>query len=842
MAETTNLETIERRSDIYKDARSVVDYWRNAIKLSEKTEQKWRDDADKAVKLYRADNPTAFNILHSNIATIVPSIYNSTPVADIRSRHSDKGEVARKGAQILERGISFQLDEYDFDAVMAASVRDMQLAGRGVDRVRYRPYMRRDVESGGPEEAEAPEMELGEVPEMGTDVDAPNQPEGEEVVWEEAVCEHVTWRSFRRGPGAMWTDVNWVAFELFLTRDEVIELAGEEVGMQVSLTSGEAGMDELNTEREKTAFKKARVWEIWDKTAREVLFICADGYDAKPLRVEPDPLGLLDFFPNPAPLQAISDPDTMVPVVPYEIYRRQAEELSDVSKRILALIGVMRFRGFRAPEIPDFEQLENLEDGEFAVASQALSLIGGGKALDDAIWVVPVEKLVLVLRELVGQRESIKAAIFEITGIADIMRGASNPNETLGAQQIKTQWGSLRVQQQQRDVARYCRDLFRMTAEIIANKFSIDTLTMIAGEPFETMMPDPMAQMPDPMAQMQMGQGQPQMPPQGGMPGQPPQAQQAPQQPPPMIVDPSKSGENHPVIQMLRNDIRRTYLIDIETDSTVRGDLVRSQQNMSQFLQGTAQFFGSLVPLIQSGTFPPELAGAAITVYEAFGRQFKLGKQVEDKFAELSKAAEETMKAPQEKPDPKAAEKQAAQQAEQAKAQAAQQEAQQKGQIEAAKIQADTKKATDELQFKAMALQADREDRAAQREIENRKIEIDEQDREERRAIERVRLRLDTAAQNKQLFDDASEPGDGSDGDAESPQTPAQAMMASITMLANAIAEGNQSLAQQIAAGQERQGNEFNRLAEVMAAPKRVVRDASGRASGVEIATSDRLQ
>jgi len=736
MAETTNLETIERRQDIYKDARSVVDYWRNAIKLSEKTEQKWRDDADKAVKLYRADNPTAFNILHSNIATIVPSIYNSTPVPDIRSRHADKGEVARKGAQILERGISFQLDEYDFDAVMAASVRDMQLAGRGVDRVRYRPYMRRDVESGGPEEAEAPGMELGEVPEMGTDVDVPNQPEGEEVVWEEAVCEHVTWRSFRRGPGAMWTDVNWVAFELFLTRDEVIELAGEEVGMQVSLTSGEAGMDELNTEREKTAFKKARVWEIWDKTAREVLFICADGYDAKPLRVEPDPLGLLDFFPCPAPLQAISDPDTMVPVVPYEIYRRQAEELSDVSKRILALIGVMRFRGFRAPEIPDFEQLENLDDGEFAVASQALSLIGGGKALDDAIWVVPVEKLVLVLRELVGQRESIKAAIFEITGIADIMRGASNPNETLGAQQIKTQWGSLRVQQQQRDVARYCRDLFRMTAEIIANKFSIDTLTMIAGEPFETMMPDP-------MAQMQMGQGQPQMPPQGGMPGQPPQAPQAPQQPPPMIVDPSKSGENHPVIQMLRNDIRRAYLIDIETDSTVRGDLVRSQQNMSQFLQGTAQFFGSLVPLIQSGTFPPELAGAAITVYEAFGRQFKLGKQVEDKFAELSKAAEETMKSPQEKPDPKAAEKQAAQQAEQAKAQAAQQEAQQKSQIEAAKIQADAKRASDELQFKAMALQADREDKAAQREIEAGKIAVDREDRAERRAIEQARYALD---------------------------------------------------------------------------------------------------
>jgi hypothetical protein len=696
-------------------------------------------------------NP-AFNILHSNVETIVPALYNSTPSPDVRTRHSDKNELARKGAQVLERGLAFQLDEYDFDQTITASVRDMQLAGRGLDRIRYRPYTRTETVK-GPNGEDIPQ---------------------ESVVWEEATCEHVSWRGFRRGNGSMWSDINWVAFELVLNRDELIEIAGEEVGKRVGLDATELSAGELSSEREKSAFKRAKVWEIWDKTAREVLFI-APSFAEKPLAVVPDPLGLLDFFPCPCPLQAISDPDTMVPVVPYEIYRKQAEELAEVSSRILALIGVCKFRGFRAPEIPDFEQLEQLEDGQFAAASQALSLIGGGKALDDAIWVMPLEKLVATINTLVQQREVIKAAIFEITGIADIMRGASNPNETLGAQQIKTQWGSLRVQHQQREVQRYCRDLFRMKAEIIANKFSIDTLQAIAGEPFDTMVPVPTPQPRQGVPMPGMGMGAPE-----GMP-----APQMPPQPPAMVRDEAQSGENHPVIKLLRNDIRRTYLIDIETDSTIRGDLVRSQQNMSQFLQGTAQFFGSLVPLIQSGTFPQELAASAVTVYEAFSRQFKLGKQVEDKLSELSKAAEEKMKAPQQpKPDPKMEEA--------------------KARMDLENKKADNAKAADE-----------------------NRLAFDRENADENRKLEREKLNATIAGQNKQIMTEAS---DEMTGEGAAPElgaaTPLEKVLESIRQLAGTVAQT-----------QAQQGQQFNALAQLIAAPKRteIIRDPrTGRAEASE--------
>jgi hypothetical protein len=758
---TAGVETIERREDIYKDARSVVSYWLNCIKLSEKQEDGWRRQADNAVKIYRAEINPAFNILHSNVETIVPALFNSTPVADVRTRHGDKNELARRGAQVLERGLAFQLDEYDFDQTITASVRDMQLAGRGIDRIRYRPYTRTDTVKGP------------------TGEDIPQ----ESVVWEEATCEHVSWRGFRRGNGSMWSDINWVAFELVLNRDELIELAGEEVGKRVGLDATELAAGELSSEREKSAFKRAKVWEIWDKTAREVLFI-APSFAEKPLAVVPDPLGLLDFFPCPCPLQAISDPDTMVPVVPYEIYRKQAEELADVSSRILGLIGVMKFRGFRASEIPDFEALENLEDGEFAPTSQALALIGGGKALDDAIWVVPLDKLVATLRELVQQREVIKAAIFEITGIADIMRGASNPNETLGAQQIKTQWGSLRVQHQQREVQRYCRDLFRMKAEIIANKFSVDTLQAIAGEPFDTMVPVPAPQPRQGVGMPGMGVGGPE-----GMP-----APQAPPQPPAMVRDEAQSGENHPVIKLLRNDIRRTYLIDIETDSTIRGDLVRNQQNMTQFLQGTAQFFGSLVPLIQSGTFPPELIGASITIFDAFGRQFKLGKQVEDKLGELTKAAEEqASQPPEKKPDPRA-------------------------EAEKAKLEMEKERLVIDKQDREERRKMDQDDMVA-------RLDMDRAKNDQELNFRRQDLALKTAAQNKQIMAEASEELTGEGAAPElGAATPLEKVLESIQQLAGTVAMA-----------QAQQGQQFNQLAQMIAAPKRVIRDPrTGRAEGVE--------
>lgn len=561
----------EGRAEALKDNQSAARYWINALQLAGKEEKGWRDEAKIAVKTYEGSKKSAFNILFSNTETIKAAAYNSVPVPDIRTRFGDRNEVARQGAQVLERGLTYAIDEYDFDDTIRKAVQDAILPGRGVVWVNYEPLMR-TVQDEGPD----------------------GQPISRDVIeWQMATCQRVPYQLFRRGPADQWGAVPWVAKCDFYTRDEMLKLPGvvPEAAMAVPLDSVDSQFGDDATEREKSPFKRAAVWQVWDKATRTVFYV-AENYGTGLVGMIADPLGLLDFFPCPRPLMPIGKPDTLIPVTPYKMYREQAEELNLVTQRIKALVALLKYRGIRASEIRELDGIEDLDDGEFKPSDGALAALAGGvKSLSDAIWVMPINEIIQVVRELVLQREQIKQAIFELTGIADIMRGASAPSETLGAQQLKAQWGSLRVADLQKDIQRFIRDIFRLKAEIMASKFTAKTFGYINGD----MLPDE-------------------------------------------------------VLAFLRGDIQRAYSIDIETDSTIRGDLNRSQQNMAMFLQGTAQFAHSLGNLIATpnnpmGVIPPKLA---LTVFASFARQFKLGKSVEDELARSMEQLEQQASQPQQ--------------------------------------------------------------------------------------------------------------------------------------------------------------------------------------------------
>jgi hypothetical protein len=56
----------------------------------------------------------------SNIETLLPAIYNSTPSPDVRRRFGDRDPIAKSVSDIVERAISYSVDAYDFDAMMQA--------------------------------------------------------------------------------------------------------------------------------------------------------------------------------------------------------------------------------------------------------------------------------------------------------------------------------------------------------------------------------------------------------------------------------------------------------------------------------------------------------------------------------------------------------------------------------------------------------------------------------------------------------------------------------------------------------------------------------------------------
>ena len=637
--------------------------WINAIELAEKHEKDWREAAEKVVKRYRMEGQqksNGFPILYANTETLLPAVYNSVPVADVRRRFGDADEAAKTAAQALERAISHSCDEYDFHQVMCDAVKDMGLPGRGVTRVRYEPLMGKD---------------------------------GESIAYQKVTSEPVDWREVTFGPAKRWSKLPWVKFDHLLTREQLVKLSPKH-GEMVPLTHTCDGHEEKKGEENKLPdiFKRGLVWEIWDKDAREVRWL-APHFKAGFLREDKDPLRLEGFYPIPRPLYAIWTTDSLVPIEPFRVYAAQADELDDVTRRIMALIKVCRVRGIYDPALAQaFELLKSQEDGEYQPAEGGTAL--REKALDQAIWDWPLDKIVVALKQLYENREQIKAVIFELTGIADIMRGQTEAQETKGAQQLKTQWGTLRISPLQQEVQRYARDLIRLKAEIIAEHFLPQTLEMITGIKLPPEVPAP----------QQMGHN-----------GGPPMGQ------PEMVPN--------PVLALLKTDALRSYKIDIETDSTIRADVQRSQEQIARFVEGSGAFFTAMAPAVEAGVMSKP---AAVTLYTSFARQFKLGKDAEDALDSLlTQAEQEAQAGPQQDP-------------EQAKLAAEQQKMQMEAQLKQAELQAN-------LQAKQAELDLKRQEAEMNLEVKRQEMELQAQQHQQQLAMQSEQHQADMTMRSHEL-------------------------------------------------------------------------------------------
>lgn len=641
----TSAGSLERPDDAGKGKAGLVALWLDAIALAGKEESDWRDSAADALAAYKGevkDKARAqrrFNILFSNVETIAPAIYNSVPTPSVRRRFSDDDPVGRTAAQVLERALSSSVDGYGFDPIMRRAVKDTLITGRAVVRVRYEPTMADGA-----------------------------------LIYERVACESVYWADFRRGPARTWESVPWVAFRHFLTREE-LERLNPKVGATIDLDARLQGVEDKDGQPPAQIFQRATVWEIWDRDRRRVLFI-APAYRDAPLVEADDPLGLADFFPIPCPIYAIDTPDSLVPVEPYRLYKDLADELDRVTRRIASLTAALKWRGAYAdPTLGDFlVKFEKLADGEFAPMDNPGAFAAGNGGLDKAFWMMPIEQAAGVLQQLYAARQQIKASIYEVTGISDIVRGASQASETATAQSIKSQWGSLRIQRLQAEVQRFARDLLRLKAEIIAEKFEPQSLMAASGIPVDEQ-----------------------------------------------------------VMALLRNDAMRTYRVDIETDSTIQADVARAQQNASGFMAGFGQFMQAIGPAVQAGALPVEVAR---TMLQSFARSFKLGRAVEDAIDSIGQQQPQDIGAPQadaQADAQAAAQQQAQQQVQQEAQQQVQAEAQMKAQVS---LQAEQVRAQAMLQAEQMRIAAENQRHAAEmamkRDIERERLAADMQARQSR--------------------------------------------------------------------------------------------------------------
>lgn len=577
--------SITTPAEIERTPQGLVRRWLAELNIAHREEKDWREEGEKLWKMYEGGKAKAhsFNILWANTELLLPAVYNSTPEPDVRRRFRDADPIGKGVAEVLERALSASVDEYDFNDEAESFVLDMLLVGRGVPRIKYVPQF-------APQQMDEP---------------APGEgaPVPEKLAGESVECEAVQWDDFRRGPGKRWSEVPWVAFRHDFTQDMAAEQFGPEIAAALTYSEGKDADKISDDKQTRELFKTSEVWEIWDKDQRRVLFI-APCYDKQPALVVPDPLNLREFFCCPRPAYAIKNTRTLVPVPIYRLYEEQAKELDKVSARINKIVDAMKVRGAYSANLGEVANILAAAENEMVPVAN-ISEIANVGGLDKAIWMMPIDKLKAVLDGLYVARDQIKATIYELTGISDIVRGSTDAQETASAQKIKAQWGSMRLQRLQREAQRAIRDVLRLKAEVIAERFSPQTLEATTNLDFPMAAEKQQAQQ---MAQAAMQQAQ--------MSGQ------APPPMPPEVQAMLDKPSWEELMQVMHSDQLRQYRIDVETDSTVSETLDRDMQGLNEVLTA----LGSIMASTQTGT-PGEIAKEAAL---AVTRRARLGGALED--------------------------------------------------------------------------------------------------------------------------------------------------------------------------------------------------------------------
>jgi hypothetical protein len=670
-------------------------YWKAEIDAACKREEGFRKEGREVVEIYEGAKAedVPFNIIYSNTETLSPALYNSTPRPVVRRRFKDSDPVGKAGSEITQRILQFYMDcgnpdETDFDALMKSAVLEALLPGRGVTKFRYDATM----ETVTPEKL---------APVEGAQPEAPPEPY-EKVSYECVVGEEVPWDRFLTGYAKKWRNVPWIAFEYFYTKEEAEEEFGNTAaGWDYVDNTKEAGDegDRARSDEDSGPQKTVHVYQIWHKAKKQVLYFAPsvkEGYLKPPID---DPLKLQGFYPIPRPLGFLDKPSSIIPSCLYNLYRNQAEELNRITIRINKLIRMLKVAGAYDANVQEIEKVLEAGDGELVGAQNVAALSQKGGSLESAIWLIPLEKIIQVLQQLYIQRQQCKQVIYEITGVSDILRGSTVASETATAQEIKNQWGTLRLKRWQKEVQRYSKDCLRIMAEIAVSKLGKDTISAMTGVKLPTAEEQAMAQAALQQVQVAIMGAQQSA---GITPGQPPQ-------PDPMQVQQAQQAQQilsqpswEDVLSMLQGDVTRNYHIDIETNSTVDAEATEDKQEISDILNAMAQFISGIAPLVESGVMPFEGAQAMLMMIV---RRFRMGEDIEDSLMK--------MKPPQKEDDGKAKAQEIKNQGEQQK---------QKFEIDKMGREADLEKQA--LQLKVLEMQQEMQFKREEHNLKMRELQM----------------------------------------------------------------------------------------------------------------------
>jgi hypothetical protein len=579
---------------------------------------KWEGRVEKILKRYRDDRTTTtaqshYNILWANVQTLKAATFSRMPKPDVSRRHKDNDPVARVASMLLERALDFEVtNTEDFYHSLNSCVYDRFLGGRGTSWIRYEPIIETD------------DTFVSE-----DDLDSDSVSEYLDI--EQTPVDYVHWRDFGHNSARTWDEVSCVWRKVYMTRQMLKERFPEDkfddLWKRIPL---DASPDEPRTKMTEGVTKRGLIYEVWDKEEKCVYWI--NKSMGKILDKREDPLQLEEFFPCPEPMFSTLTNESLVPVPDFTLYQDQANELDTLSDRIKGLVDAMKVRGFYDAANADIGRLFTEGDNNTLIPVKnysAFSEKGGMNGAVDFVDLTPIANALNMAYQAMGQ---VKQQIYDITGISDIIRGASVASETATAQQIKGQYATLRLKTYQDEVARFASQILKIKAQIICQHFQPETIMKIGGAEL-------------------LSQTDQQLVPQA--------------------------------IELLKDSPMRTFRIEIATDSMLYADEAQEKQDRVEFLQATSSF---IEKAIQGAQAVPELTPLLMDLLKFGVQGFRVGRTLEGEFDTFADAEKEKQMQAAANPQPPAPDP------EMIKAQAEQQKMQMEAQLEQMRMQLEGQK------------------------------------------------------------------------------------------------------------------------------------------------------
>jgi hypothetical protein len=576
--------------------------WYNCIAQYERTFKEWEGRSDKITKRYRDDsrsrnNPNAkFNILWSNVQTITPAVFARLPRPDVSRRFRDNDPIGRVASMMLERALEYEIEHYgDYASAMKQSVQDRLLGGRGTAWVRYEPHIVGEMAGmgeGAPDDGYQITEDIDEAETEGG-VYRENQ---ERIEYECAPVDYVHWRDFGLTVARTWEEVTAVWRKVYMGRPALVERFGEELGGRIPLDTKPETSRTFNEKMGEGA-SEAVVYEIWDKTTGQVLWLSKSL--GKILDTRDDPLQLENFWPCPKPMFSTLTTDSLIPVPDFVLYQDQARQLDTLADRIDGFIQALKVRGVYDASEPSLQRLFTEGENNALLPVKNYGAFSEKGGMQGAINLVDIGPIAQGLQMAYQAMEQVKGQIYEIMGIADIQRGQTDPNETLGAQIIKSNNASGRLKTMQHDVVNFATALLQIKAQIICQHFTDDTIVKISGA---------------------------------------------------LQLSPQDQALIPQALQLLKDEPAKNFRIEVTSDSMIYQDEEQEKQDRVQFLTAVSQFMQTALPV---ATQSPELTPLLMEMLKFGVTAFKAGKGMEglidetaDKFRQQAKQMEGQPKPP----------------------------------------------------------------------------------------------------------------------------------------------------------------------------------------------------